>query len=94
MATASESRTATVRPPGIKYPWSDWQNGKWWTITKGEDFQCSVRAMRDQLHVRARATETKVKTHTDKVKTIEFTFQCDETDQQFADRVKAGRAAS
>lgn len=88
MATASESREVAVRPPGNLYPWDEWQDGRWWTITRGEDFQCTVRAMRDQLHVRARTTETKVKTHTDKDTKIQFTFQCDETDQQFTSRTK------
>lgn len=93
MATASESRDAAVRPPGIKYPWDEWQDGRWWTITKGKDFQCSVRAMRDQLHVRARATETKVKTHTDKETKIQFTFQAaHEPPEQFAERVRQGTA--
>lgn len=84
MATAKDTRDTSVRPPGIKYPWDDWQNGKWWTIEQGEDFQCSVRAMRDQLHVRARATGVRVKTHTDKTSKIVFTFQkADEAAEDF-----------
>lgn len=94
MATPSNTRNAAVRPPGNLYPWAEWQDGRWWTIEQGKDFECSVRAMRDQLHVRARATETTVRTKTDKDTKIVFTFQCDETDEQFSARVKAGRAAS
>lgn len=87
MATANDRRDTTVRPPGSKYPWSDWQNGEWWTIEAGKDFQVSLRAMRDQLHVRARATEVKVRTHTDKLTKINFVFQRQgETDEAFEQR--------
>lgn len=91
MATASESRDAAVRPPGNLYPWADWQDGRWWTIEQNKDFQCTLRAMRDQLHVRAKATGVKVRTRTDKVSKIHFTFQHNETDTQFANRVRAGQ---
>lgn len=92
MATAKEERDTSVRPPGMKYPWDEWQNGKWWTIERAEDgskdFTVTVRAMRDQLHVRAKSTGRKVKTHTDKTAKIEFTFQGpDESEEHFLDRV-------
>lgn len=87
MATPSDQRDPAVRPPGSKYPWGEWQDGRWWTIKAGEDFDCKLDAMRDQLHVRAKATQTKVKTHTDKISTIQFTFQRpDETDLMFSRR--------
>lgn len=87
MATPSDERDPDVRPPGSKYPWSEWQDGRWWKISQGEDFTCMVSAMRDQLHVRAKTTGRRVKTHTDKQKTIQFVFQrADETEQQFANR--------
>jgi hypothetical protein len=88
MATANDRRDAAVRPPGIKYPWSDWQNGKWWKITAGEDFSVTIKAMRDQLHTRAKAKDVKVRTHTDKVSNITFVFQLPgETDEAFDKRV-------
>jgi len=90
MATADDRRDTTVRPPGSKYPWSDWQNGQWWTIEQGEDFDVTVKAMRDQLHTRAKATDVKVRTHTDKVSKITFVFQRqDETDEAFESRYVA-----
>ena len=58
MAIPSDRRDTTVRPPGSKYPWEEWQDGRWWKITKGTDFEVDVQVMRDQLHVRAKATST------------------------------------
>lgn len=87
MATADDRRDTSVRPPGSKYPWTEWQDGRWWTITSGLDFECSISAMRDQLHVRAKATNVKVRTHTDKEAKITFVFQKkDETDEAFKQR--------
>lgn len=87
MATADDRRDTSVRPPGSKYPWTEWQNGKWWTIVAGEDFTVSVKAMRDQLHTRAKNTEVKVRTHTDKISKITFVFQRQgETDEAFEKR--------
>lgn len=90
MATASNSRDTSVRPPGSKYPWSEWQDGRWWTIEKGKDFDVEVKTMRDQLHVRAKSTEVKVRTHMDKVSRIVFVFQKPgETDEAFELRYEA-----
>lgn len=88
MATASDRRDSSVRPPGSIYPWEKWQDGQWWTITKGADFNCPVQSMRNQLHVRAKTTGVRVKTHTDKEAQVTFTFQKkSETDEQFEDRI-------
>lgn len=90
MATAKRRRDTSVRPPGRLYPWAEWQDGRWWTIVQGEDFACTLRAMRDQLHVRARTTGVRVKTHTDKATKIEFVFQKKtETPESFEARVSA-----
>lgn len=90
MATADDRRDTSVRPPGSKYPWAEWQNGQWWTIKAGEDFDVTVKAMRDQLHTRAKNTDVRVRTHTDKVSTIQFVFQRqDETDEAFDQRYAA-----
>jgi hypothetical protein len=89
MATANDRRDTSVQPPGNLYPWSDWQNGQWWTIEAGVDFDASLalKTMRDQLHVRARASKVKVRTHMDKVSKITFMFQKkDETDEAFEQR--------
>jgi hypothetical protein len=93
MATANQERDTSVRPPGMKYPWDKWQDGQWWTIERDVDFtKPTVESMRDQLHVRAKATGVKVKTHTDKISKITFTFQKPgESDADFADRSSAGR---
>lgn len=94
MATANEHRDTSVRPPGNLYPWDDWQDGQWWTIEAGEDFHVTVKAMRDQLHTRAKSTSTTVRTRTDRASKITFTFQVSgETDKQFEKRVAAGTAA-
>lgn len=90
MATANDHRDASVRPPGIKYPWDEWQNGQWWTIEAGTDFQVTLKAMRDQLHVRAKASGVKVRTHMDKVSKINFVFQKQgESDEAFEKRYAA-----
>lgn len=87
MATPSDRRDTAVRPPSNLYPWDEWQDGRWWTIEAGKDFQCLISSMRDQLHVRARTTGVKVKTHTDGGTKIQFTFQKEgETDATFAQR--------
>ena len=75
MATANDRRDTSVRPPGIKYPWAQWQDGQWWTIEAGKDFTVTVKAMRDQLHTRAKTSNVKVRTHTDRVSKITFVFQ-------------------
>ena len=88
MATASDRRDSSVRPPGSKYPWSDWQDGRWWTIRHGEDFHCELKTMRDQLHVRAKTTNTYVKTYSDKIDRVTFVFSGDgEPKEKFLDRV-------
>ena len=95
MATADDRRDTSVRPPGTKYPWDTWQDGRWWTITKDEDFSVTVRSMRDQLHTRAKDTGVKVSTRTDKDSKITFSFQqAGETDEAFTARAKAGTAHS
>lgn len=87
MATADDRRDTTVRPPGNKYPWAEWQDGQWWKIKAGEDFDVTIKAMRDQLHTRAKTSGVKVRTNTDKVSTIQFVFQrADETDEAFEKR--------
>lgn len=87
MATPSDRRDTAVRPPSNLYPWDQWQDGRWWTIESGKDFDCMVSSMRDQLHVRARTTGVKVKTHTDMGSKIQFIFQvAGETDETFAQR--------
>lgn len=88
MAIPSDQRDTTVRPPGSKYPWEEWQDGRWWTITKDVDFAVNIQVMRDQLHVRAKATSTKVKTFTDKESRINFVFSLpDETEDAFQARI-------
>lgn len=87
MATADDRRDTSVRPPGSKYPWADWQNGQWWTIKEGEDFDVTLKSMRDQLHTRAKKSSVKVRTHTDKTTTIQFVFQRQgEEDEAFEKR--------
>lgn len=87
MATADDRRDTSIRPPGSKYPWAEWQDGRWWTIEQGVDFDVTVKAMRDQLHTRAKATDVKVRTHTDKTAKIAFVFQRpDEPDEAFEKR--------
>ena len=87
MATANDRRDTSVRPPGIKYPWGQWQDGQWWTIEAGKDFEVSLRAMRDQLHVRAKSSGVKVRTHTDRETKITFVFQkAGESDEAFEKR--------
>lgn len=94
MAKADDRRDDTIRPPGIKYPWAQWQDGRWWTITRNEDFSVTVQSMRDQLHTRAKATDVKVVTKTDRETQINFTFQVEgETEEEFTARAKAGQAA-
>jgi hypothetical protein len=87
MATANDRRDTSIRPPGSKYPWAQWQDGQWWTIEAGKDFDATIKAMRDQLHVRAKATSVKVRTRTDKVSKITFIFQrAGESDAAFEKR--------
>lgn len=92
MATASDRRDTSVRPPGIKYPWDQWQNGQWWTIEQADDFPTTtVKGMRDQLHTRAKTLQRKVRTHTDRATKITFTFQkADESEAEFEARANAG----
>lgn len=87
MATADDRRDTSVRPPGSKYPWAEWQDGRWWTIEAGKDFDVTVKAMRDQLHTRAKNTRVRVRTHTDRVSKITFVFQkTGEPDEAFEQR--------
>lgn len=91
MATASDRRDTSVRPPGVKYPWDQWQNGQWWTIEQGTDFSTTVKGMRDQLHTRGKHVGRRVKTHTDRATKITFTFQKDgESESAFERRAAAG----
>lgn len=47
-----------------KYPWEQWQDGQCWKITKGTDFNCSLRAMRMAIGIRAKYVGMKFKTKT------------------------------
>ena len=37
-----------------KYPWDKWADGQIWQITKGQDFEVDIQAMRSMLHNRSR----------------------------------------
>jgi hypothetical protein len=50
------------RPPGQRYPWDEWTNGRPWEIMRGEDYDISTENMRTNLHMRASSMGRKVKT--------------------------------
>lgn len=35
------------------YPWSQWEDGDWWLIKRGEQFRCTPAGMRSTLRSRA-----------------------------------------
>lgn len=37
----------------VKYPWDQWENGKWHTAVEGADFTCSVASFRAAVYGRA-----------------------------------------
>ena len=49
----------TSRPgPDEKYPWDQWLDGKTWELVQGEDFDCEITTMAD--NVRRHARERKI----------------------------------
>ena len=50
------------RPPGQRYPWDEWTNGRPWQIMRGEDYDISTENMRTNLHMRASSIGRTVKT--------------------------------
>lgn len=47
-----------------KYPWDEWfAKGTTWKLTKGEDFDCSVRSMHVQIRRRAGEEGLSVSVH-------------------------------
>jgi len=49
------------RPLG-KYPWQDWTDGSVWEIQRGDDYAVATENMRVNLHMKADALSTKVRT--------------------------------
>ena len=47
-----------------KYPWSQWLNGAVWELTKGEDFDVDVAALRRAVHSRAHYLGFRARTKT------------------------------
>ena len=47
-----ERRHNPGRPP--IYPWEQWTDGAWWTVSAGVDFECSLQSFRVGLSERAR----------------------------------------
>lgn len=45
----------TLAASNRKYPWEDWLDGSIWALTPGEDFQTSVKVMRQQFSSKASA---------------------------------------
>ena len=35
------------------YPWELWEDGEWWLIKRGQQFQCTLAGMRSTLRSRA-----------------------------------------
>lgn len=42
------------------YPWSQWENGEWWLIKRGEQFRCTPAGLRSTLRSRASKLGTTV----------------------------------
>lgn len=86
MAKVAKDPDFRVHRSHAKYPWDDWQDGRVWEITAGEDFTTTPRYMQTQLHVRARHIGRQVTTRI-RDSVLTFTFQKDgETDEQFDKR--------
>jgi hypothetical protein len=46
-----------------RYPWKDWTDGSVWEIRRGEDYDAETENMRVNLHMKADALGSKVRTH-------------------------------
>lgn len=47
-----------------RYPWTEWMDGKVWKITHGEDFQCEIENMRQNIYSKAFSNGMKARTTT------------------------------
>lgn len=82
------------RPPGQRYPWDEWTNGRPWQIMRGEDYDISTENMRTNLHMRASSIGRTVKTQKitdDQGEGLIFQFSPDEAEQDVATEPKNGQ---
>lgn len=56
-----ELRGGAQKEERVVYPWTDWTDGQWWSVVKGEDFECSASAMRSVLSTHAKRHSMTVK---------------------------------
>jgi hypothetical protein len=47
---------------GERYPWDQWLDGSIWVLTKGEDFDCTITAIRSGAFAAAARRRIKVRT--------------------------------
>jgi hypothetical protein len=61
--------------PTKGYPWVDWTDGDWWTVTQGDDFDCKIESFPTSLSKKASDMGLSYEAHCNDPKPGQITFR-------------------